>query len=294
MQGHFCFKLTLIPVCFRLITITVILKIMKDYNPNKTQLCITAAATSSKSSSKQLSNEPIDVVSKSRTLKVMRSALAGIPILTPKWIDACLKDGCVIAPTGNMCIRTLPRKHTCGGTTKPEDEATEHFGAAKYAASFQQASTFHHLLNGVSVLLCGSSASAGMTKDLKVLLQQAGASIVSSISMANKQLTDMSKKGQLKPFVFLCDDSASDKSCGISDALFKQAKKLLEKAHDNAEGKESPVMCVHFSWLFDSISCATPMKAGAYKPMAPRSRALWNLTTGDTNTSDNRKESQIY
>ncbi len=220
----------------------------------------------------------------------MRSALAGLPILTPQWIDACLTEGHLVAPSGVMCVRTLPRK---GG----EDEEDDHFGVAKYAAAFEKTtlSSSNHLLSGVSVMLCGSSAGSGMIKDLKVLLQQAGASIISSVSMATRHLTDLSKGGEAGPLVFLCDDSTTNKSCGVSDALFKQAKKLAEK--DIAEEDESEtVLCVHFNWLFDSISCATAMDAGDYEPSAPRTKALWSLFTApeSQSKSDRRKESQIY
>lgn len=273
----------------------VILKIMKDFNPTKTLICITAAISSHTSPAKQ-SSEPIDVVSKSRTLKVMRSALAGLPILTPQWIESCLKEGHLVAPSGAMCIRTLPRKQVATDAEEDYDEdiPTEHFGVAKYAAAFQKTSlsSSNHFLIGVSVMLCGSSAGSGMVKDLKVLLPQAGASIIGSVSMASRQLTDISKGEEPGgPFVFLCDDSLTDKAYGVSDALFKQAKKLFGDSN-NAEGK---LLCVHFNWLFDSISCATSMKASsAYEPLAPRTKALWDLTTENQTVSGNRKESQIY
>jgi len=293
----------------------VILKIMKDFNPNKTQLCITAAASSPKTTAvKKQQKEPIvDVISKSRTLKVMRSALAGIPILTPQWMESCLKEGHMVAPSGHMCIRTLPRKQvassTDAGGEERDDVPTEHFGVAKYAAAFQKISlsiSNNHLLSGVSVLLCGSSAGSGMSKDLKVLLQQAGASIISSVSMASRLLTDIMSKDEEESgstsslrvrrplLVFLCDDSLTDKSCGISDALFQQAKKLIV-----TKKEASVVSCVHFNWLFDSISCVTTMKAYGYEPLAPRSKALWDLTTEKMETTvadagSNRNESQVY
>ena len=281
----------------------VILKIMKDFNPNKTQLCITAASSSPEPTptTDQSNIEPINVVSKSRTLKVMRSALAGLPILTPVWTEACLKEGNIVVPSGAMCVRTLPRKQVSAeaGAGGEDEVPTEHFGVAKYAAAFQKVSpsTFNHLLDGVSVLLCGTTAGAGMTKDLKVLLQQAGASIVSSVSTASRLLSDLSKDGEGGPFVFLCDDSSTDSSCGISDALLKQAKKAIgANGSDTMKGNETTVLCVHFSWLFDSISCAAQMKADAYEPLAPRAKALFDLIAENQLVREpgSRKESQIY
>lgn len=267
---------------------------MKDFNPNKTQLCITAAASSPKFKSSTKSSEPVDVESKSRTLKVMRSALAGIPILTPEWMEACLKEGNLVAPSGTMCIRTLHRKKASATRVDDNDSPTEKFGVAKFAAAFHKTlSSSNHLLSGVSVMLCGSSSGSGTVKDLKVLLQQAGASIISSVSMASRHLTDMSKdESDPGRLVFLCDDSATNKTCGVSDALVKQVKKLVE----DPTTEDEAVMCVHFSWLFDSISCATPLKAAAFEPAAPRSKALWELTKSATHTGStkNRMESQIY
>lgn len=252
------------------------LKVMKDFHPDKTQLCITAACATA--STPKAGESLINVVSKSRTLKVMRSALAGIPILTPQWMESCLKDDRMVAPSGTMCIRTLPRKRQ--GASAIAVDATEGFGVAKYAAAFQKAtrSDSSSLLSGISVLLCGNSAGSTMTKDLRVLLQQAGATVVGSASMANRLMADaMSEDDSAvrtkSTFVFLCDDSSMNKGCGISDALFRQAKALIAVEQDS-------VMCVHFNWLFDSISCATPMTAEAYEPLSPRSKELWNLSVG--------------
>ncbi|KAL7552508.1 hypothetical protein ACHAWF_015774 [Thalassiosira exigua] len=282
-------------LCKMLKGTNVILKIAKDFNINKTQLCITAAQlptqSSQQSSSDRSINEPINVVSKSRTLKVMRSALAGIPIITPLWVEACLKEGRIVAPSGRMCIRTLHRKqqttHAAAGDVGEDDDKlkkphTEHFAVAKYAAAYQKSQITKHLLGGVSVLLCGSWAGSAMLKDLKVLLQQAGANIISSGPMAIRLLTEMmsEKKSDVPKFVFLCDASLTDKSSGISDTLFKQAKNLIGR-RPVLEGKgetDDLLLCVDFNWLFDSISCAIPMKADAYEPSAPRAKALATMS----------------
>lgn len=235
---------------------------------------------------------PIDVVSQSRTLKVMRSALAGIPILTPRWMEACLKEGRLVAPSGLMCIRSLPVKKTStAGGELGQNSPDERFGVAKYAASIHKMglTSSNHLLSGVSVMLCGNSAGSATTKDLKVLLYHTGATIIGSVSVASRLLTDMSKGGSgLGPFVFLCDDSPTNKTCGISGALFRQAQTLARESMESEEGKRS-VFCVHFSWLFDSISCANPMKADAYEPLA------WKMAIKSQSAdASNMKDSQIY
>jgi len=262
---------------------TVLLKVTKDFNPDKTQICITTISQSSESST-----GPTDVVSQSRTLKVMRSALAGIPILTPRWMETCLKEGRLVAPSGVMCVRSLPMKKTSkAGGEVDRNGPDEHFGVAKYAAAFHKTGLLtspNRLLGGVSVMLCGSSAGSSMMKDLKVLLQHTGSTIVGSVSTASRLLTDMSKGGSgLGPLVFLCDDSTTNKICGIPDALFRQAAKLARGSDESDEGTQS-VLCVHFNWLFDSISCASLMKADAYEPLA------WKIAKNTSNV----KDFQIY
>jgi len=167
----------------------------------------------------------------------------------------------------------------------------EHFGVAKYAAAFHKTglTSSNHLLSGVSVMLCGSSAGSSMMKDLKVLLQHTGSTIVGSVSTASRLLTDMSKgMSGLGPLVFLCDDSTANNICGIPDALFRQAAKLARESIESEGGTRS-VLCVHFNWLFDSISCASPIKADAYEPLA------WKLARGSQCAiTSNVEDSQIY
>jgi len=268
---------------------SIILKINKDFNANKTQICFTPAGSSSTASKR---SDPKNVISKARTLKVMRSALAGLPILTPEWIEACLKEGNLVAPTGAHCIRTLPRKQTT-------DSDEEDFGVAKYAAAYQKTtiSSSNHFLSGIYVMICGTTDDGRTIKDSKVLLEQAGASIISSVSMANRHLTDMANgESESDRFVFLCDDSTTNKKCGISDALFKQAKKVIEDIEVDEEA--AAIQCVSRNWLFDSISCVMPLKSSAvYEPSAPTTKALFDLTTSEPQRkkgSRSRYESQIY
>lgn len=237
--------------------ITVILKVMKDFSPDKTQICITAT------SSGEIASGPTDVVSKSRTLKVMRSALMGIPILTPLWMEACLKAGRIVAPTGQMCVRSLPMKETIAKKGDVDNEMNggpkSCFGVAKYAAALTS-----HLLNGMSVMLCGFSAGSSTSKDLKALLQHTDATIINSIPNASRVLTNMST--EKSPLVFLCDDSPDNKTCGISDGLFRKAVNTATELNNSAVDGNPLVMCVHYSWLFDSISCASPLTPLAYEP----------------------------
>ncbi len=250
---------------------------MKSFKSNKTQLCITSSSVEKQSKSKQ----PTNVVSNARTIKVMRSTLAGLPLLSPRWVEACLKRGEIVAPTDDMSIRTLPRKQN-----DDDDDCDDRFGVAKYAAAFQKGLSSNTLLSGVNVLMCGSFGAS--TNDIKGLLQDAGATIVSSVSVASRILSDMaSNEGDDSTFVFLCDATPLDKSCGISDSLYKQAK----KACDNSE--DTNVMAVQLGWLFDCISCATVVPATSYEPNAPRAKSLWRYAAGET-VEDHGKKSQAY
>ena len=208
-------------------------------------------------------------------------------------METCLKERRLVAPSGVMCVRSLPMKRTskAGGGEIDRNDPDEHFGVAKYAAAFHKTglTSSNHILSGVSVMLCGSSAGSSMMKDLRVLLQHTGSTIVGSVSTASRLLTDMSKGGSgLEPLVFLCDDSTTNKICGIPDALFRQAAKLARGSNESDEGTQS-VLCVHFNWLFDSISCASLMKADAYEPLA------WKLAReSQCAITSNVKDSQIY
>jgi len=268
---------SLISLCKLLKDKNVSLKLMKSFKANKTHLCITSASV-------EKQPKPSNVVSNARTVKVMRSTLAGLPILSQQWVDACLSEGEIVAPTGDMSVRTLPRKQQHDN----DDGCDVRFGVAKYAAAFQQGMQSNTLLSGVQVLMCGSFGGSS-ANDIKGLLQDAGATIISSVSAASRFLSDMSSSDVDTTFVFLCDDSLLDKSCGISDSLYKQAKQVRQ------DSQHAKVMAVHFSWLFDCISCATVIPATSYEPIAPRAKALWRLAAGaGTEEEDRGKKSQFY
>ena len=266
----------------------VVLKATKDFQRGKTRLCVTPSATAAVGG--RGPDGPADCVPRSRTLKVMRSALAGVPVLTPEWVGACLLAGDLVAPTGSMCIRTLPRKQGGGG----EDER---FGVAKYAAALHSGcggetpADSAPILGGVKVVLCGKSTN--LLKDLRALLQQTGASVVGSASSAARALAELvgDKGGRGPPsgsVVFVCDDATNDRDCGISESLARQARDAVDAG--------GAVRVVRFDWLFDSVSCVSPLPADSYEPSAPRARDLWLACTGGDARGGGRSryESQVY
>ena len=224
-------------------------------------------------------------MSNARTMKVMQATLAGIPILCPLWVNTCLSKGEIVAPSGNMSIRTLPRKQNSNDV-----ECDDRFGVAKHAAAFHKGMRTNTLLSGVEVLICGFSTGP-MKKDITSLLQAAGATIINSQGDAYRCLSDLTSSEVEKTFVFLCDDTPTNSSCGISEKLHA----LVKNIQDDSE--EANIIAVHFSWLFDCISCATVMPAKSYEPIAPLPKAMWRLLTAGVEAEeeeDEGKRSQFY
>jgi len=262
------------------------IKIMKEFQPNKTMLCITSTSTGSPSKTNQTSSHINVVVSKTRTSKVMRSALAGIPIVTPAWMNECLKHSRIVSPAEKLFVNTLPMKRAAvvsdNDKSHKDELQLECFGVAKYAAKIQRAQSegiiAKGLLHGVGVMMCGSwkMIPTPMKKDLKVLLQEAGATSITSASVMSRALANIASDGsEFERVVFLCDDSECNKSCGISEGLLKE----VEAAIDSGTIGEGVVLAVNFNWLFDCISCAAILTSKIYQPIAPRAKELWRLTS---------------
>ena len=257
----------------------VTMKPQKEFKPHGTDLCITVRSDT---------NDAPDnyVQSKVRTLKVMRSALAGIPIVTPDWLRSCLDQKAFVVPADNNCIRTLPPKCDISHLLpKPFDESTHSgptawLGVAKYAALLQRQSEGggeqyeHRPLMNVSVLLCGQfkkGTGVPPKADLVTLLGDSGANIVSSVAAMNKELKKTNEDSTL---VVLCDDAKSDKQSGITAPLSKAMTAALEDDDSNRR-----IMVVTYMWLFDSVSCGELLGADNYKPNSPKAKSLWELST---------------
>ena len=257
----------------------VTMNVGKEFKPHVTDLCITVRDETSDAPESH-------VVSKVRTLKAMRSALAGIPIVTPDWLRSCLDEKSFVVPADNNCIRTLPPKSDTSHLLPiPFDESTHSgptawLGVAKYAALLQRQSEGggeqyeHRPLVKTSVLLCGQfkkGTGVPPKADLLTLLGDAGANIVSSVAAMNKELRKADEDSTL---VVLCDDAKSDKQSGITAPLSKAMTAVLE----NDDSKRR-IMVVTYMWLFDSVSCGELLDADNYKPKSPKAKTLWELST---------------
>ena len=256
----------------------------RDFHPDKTDICITPISSSRVGS---VENEGKDInISSHRTLKAMRSALAGIPIVSPHWIKACLKGQRIISPTREFSVRTLPTKieHLMvRSNDSPVDGPPAWLGVSSYAALFQKQKSDSLIgvlpLENVQVLLCGQwrkGQSALKKSDAQVLLREAGAEILKTPSAVVKVL-----KGSQLPcsrrVVLLCDDSPTDPG-SITDPLVRETKSLLDRVSQRSRVVGStPVLIVNSSWLFDSISCGRVLDANDFEPASPRASSLWSL-----------------
>lgn len=166
-----------------------------------------------------------------------------------------------------MCIRTLPRK-----TAVKNGDSLASFGVSKYAAALNE--TNSKVLSKCSVFLCGDwkTSGRGTMKDLRILLEDAGANVITSGTTASKVLTDIFNDGSSSEyFVLLCDNSVTNTDCGVSDTLFRVGMSAISQV-------QSRVLPVHFHWLFDCVSCAKLLPGIDYEPLAPRTKQLWNLS----------------
>ena len=255
----------------------VTLKVLKDFKTHATDLCITSKSSTA--------NVPENyILAKVRTLKVMRSALAGIPIVTPDWLRACLEEKELVIPAANNCIRSLPPKagteHLLPLDFVTHTGPTAWLGVAAYAALLQRQSegggeeNDHLPLLDTSVFLCGQfnkGPGAPPKTDLLTLLRESGANVIPSAGAAAKKLKD----DEGSTLVLLCDDAKSDKQSGITDALNKKITTAL------AEQTNRRILIVSFNWILDSISCGEILDALNYQPNSPRGKALWQLSTDE-------------
>jgi hypothetical protein len=191
-----------------------------------------------------------DVRPKVRTVKAMRSALAGIPIVSPDWISQVTSQEQVVIPSS--FVRSLPTKAvpiTAGGVARlaaAVDANDRLFGHDTY------------------VFLCGNFPD-GQRTDMHLLAKEAGAKVLKTPD----QVLDKLKQQPSKRLVILCHNS------NIAPAsLEKQLRRSLEANPKSA-------LVVSSSWLFDSIACAEALPPHTFAP-PPLSRhrkatELWQL-----------------
>jgi hypothetical protein len=201
---------------------------------------------------------------RNRTLKAMRSALAGVPIVSPAWIHACgAKNEAALPPT-NVIARSLPTK-----TDAIDKSGEARFGLAKLAALLSHSKRATLPLHNTFVFLCGAF-SQSKRHDLQVLSKEAGAKVLKSPSAVTAKLLSSSNTTNTK-VVFLCHDTAT--GVVIPSVLEKEVTKFGEQDTRH----QVDAMVVNPNWLFDSIACAKALPADAFPPTNPKANGLWQL-----------------
>ena len=206
------------------------------------------------------------LTARTRTLKAMRSALAGIPIVSTDWIRVCGEQNKAMEPSPSMYVRSLPTKTDSLQATK----AASH-GVSLVAADLHRFTNpkLALPLSKMSVYLCGNF-SQNKRNDIQIIAKESGGKVLSSLSAVTEKLKSLLTNANSNSRVILiCDDSSSN--C-IPNALEKDIRAALD--HD-----KTCVMVVSPTWLFDTVSCGSALPATSHEPFAPRAKELWKLAS---------------
>ncbi|OEU15929.1 hypothetical protein FRACYDRAFT_240624 [Fragilariopsis cylindrus CCMP1102] len=227
----------------------------------KTTLCIVPAETDS--------SDDDNVRASVRTLKVMRSALAGIPIVTSDWLRLCEKENKVVQP--KIIVRSLPTKDTVLLIVGDPD-----YGVAKLAASWssQQAKAPVLPFQKTCVYLFGSY-SPDKRKNIQDLLKEGGAKIVTTAKDVSAKLNGMAKLNEMQffpysgRFIIVCGEAPG--------TLPKSLERDFKAALEGEQHWPSPrtVTVVDSQWVIESVTCAKPLPATSFEPAMIKD--LWQL-----------------
>mmetsp|Transcript_55017 Transcript_55017/g.133633 ORF Transcript_55017/g.133633 Transcript_55017/m.133633 type:complete len:1087 (+) Transcript_55017:1613-4873(+) len=199
-----------------------------------------------------------DVRARLRTLKAMKAAMSGIPIVTPDWVNECKKAGKVLVPT--RFIRSLPCK-----VDKFEKNGDINYGAAKIAALWHLQPKKPAIFKNTHIFLCGNYPQEKRSTIVQ-LLKDGGAKILHTPSSVPSMLKASDANGRV---VILCGDS------GVS--LTKSIEREIMAAEDSQPFDERATFSVVDStWVFESISCARPLGSSAFEPSG--AKALWKFS----------------
>jgi len=224
----------------------VILRVSETFNAKRTTLVLMP------STAKDTQHHPI---ARSRTLKVMRASLVGLPIVTPKWITSCLEQKALAIPTEDMYVRSLPTK------TAELEKETEYGTALLAARHYQRAkdTSFGGIapLHGTFVCLCGEFITPPLA-DVQLLLREAGATMLGWDAILKKKKND-------------------DKAILLFNSNEDAAEFSLTSEEKRKQADDANILAVSTNWLFDSISCGEPL---------PESKIPW--------IANNNAESQAF
>ena len=221
-------------------------------------------------------------------MKVMRSALAYIPIVDVSWCKSCLDKKKLIPPASHQCVTSLPTKNTCfmdmdNMYTDASLDEKRDFSTAIYGVPSLVAARPSLLFDNVSVFICGSEWKKSPTKlkDVQLLLREAGGTVLTSASQAAKMVNGELESEANDKIILLCDRSSTDSKSGITAALEKSIRERHGKGY-NQDGRA--ILIVNSNWLFDSISCAKQLDSTPFQPCSPLAVSLWRLSTVGENS----------
>ena len=180
----------------------------------------------------------------------MRAALAGIPIVSPAWVQSVYKSN--TADVALEIARSLPAKTESVAKSRQAD-----FGVARLAAALTLGT--HLPLHNHSIFLLGKFADS--RKDLQVLAKEAGANV---LAIPSDVIQNLGKS----IVVILCDDKTADSEFPIG--LTNDVKVALED-------EPSSVLVVDVQWLSESITCSKALATNMFCPAHALAKELWEL-----------------
>ena len=226
-----------------------------------------------------------------RTLKVMMSALRGIPLVTPDWVRSCYLQKNILLP--NRFLRTMPTK----------EEAIERSGETLCGVS-RLAVAFHNNNNSntkietknesgalplslslpfekMFVCLCGNYQGK-TTANLRELLEAGGAEILSHPDEVETKLNNfMCTEDDLGNIAIVCGVSRGS-STGSTPAkqIRRHVKAGVLKSLRSGDRQAAPllprkVVVVDSQWVIESVTCAKALPPDMFEPSILKD--LWKL-----------------
>lgn len=211
-------------------------------------------------------------VSNTRTLKAMRCAINGIPLLTPNWLRQAIKQNTlIVSPTvhENMCILSLPVKGE--NVVLPQQQQQQQQGCVpRFIQDIIGSANSGNggrcrLFENMAIILCGDFVKKIPKSDIIVLSKDCGVNdLLYHSPFSNNKNNNSSKKKiastlkfeQIQRIILLCDDHCE--TCPISDTM-------LDIIEENKE-HFSVLQVVNTTWLFDCISFAQVLDGVNYLP----------------------------
>ncbi|KAL3903306.1 MAG: hypothetical protein SGILL_010495, partial [Bacillariaceae sp.] len=188
-----------------------------------------------------------------RSKKAMRSALLGIPIVTPEWLKACKKQGELIEP--DSFIHTLPTKAKQLEATKDIDD-----GVLKLAAAWERDEEAPSLpFRRMFVYLCGNFKLP--REELTHLLMEGAATMLYTPLATSNKLKDLSKLPEDERSKFTVVVVCGDSRVSLTKSLEKDIKMSIQDTEPplNAQVVDS-------LWVMESITCAKALPSALFQP----------------------------